>query len=47
MRATLTPNQIPWFETPIVYDIRAKPRSIASLTGTKGRDHRQFYTERA
>ena len=47
MRATLTPNQIPWFETPIVYDIRAKPRSIASLTGTKGRDHRQFYTKRA
>ncbi|KAG8904193.1 Prohibitin-2, subunit of the prohibitin complex (Phb1p-Phb2p) [Tulasnella sp. 403] len=27
---------IPWFETPIIYDIRAKPRSIASLTGTKG-----------
>ncbi|KAI0352675.1 hypothetical protein OH77DRAFT_1513212 [Trametes cingulata] len=26
---------LPWFETPIVYDIRAKPRSIASLTGTK------------
>jgi len=26
---------IPWFETPILYDIRAKPRSIASLTGTK------------
>ncbi|KAI0333788.1 proteolysis and peptidolysis-like protein [Cubamyces sp. BRFM 1775] len=26
---------IPWLETPIVYDIRAKPRSIASLTGTK------------
>ncbi|KAI0643123.1 band 7 family-domain-containing protein [Trametes meyenii] len=26
---------VPWFETPIVYDIRAKPRSIASLTGTK------------
>ncbi|KAF7314371.1 DNA mismatch repair protein 5 [Mycena kentingensis (nom. inval.)] len=26
---------IPWFETPIIYDIRAKPRSIASLTGTK------------
>jgi len=23
-------------ETPIVFDIRAKPRSIASLTGTKG-----------
>jgi len=26
---------IPWFETPIVFDIRAKPRNIASLTGTK------------
>ncbi|KAI0322343.1 band 7 family-domain-containing protein [Amylostereum chailletii] len=26
---------IPWFETPILFDIRAKPRSIASLTGTK------------
>ncbi|KAH9983339.1 band 7 family-domain-containing protein [Russula compacta] len=27
--------RIPWFETPVVFDIRAKPRSIASLTGTK------------
>ncbi|KAJ7175936.1 band 7 family-domain-containing protein [Mycena filopes] len=26
---------IPWFETPILFDIRAKPRSIPSLTGTK------------
>ncbi|KAF5369357.1 hypothetical protein D9758_002767 [Tetrapyrgos nigripes] len=26
---------LPWFEKPIVFDIRAKPRSIASLTGTK------------
>lgn len=26
---------IPWFETPILYDVRAKPRNIASLTGTK------------
>ncbi|TPX33591.1 hypothetical protein SmJEL517_g03529 [Synchytrium microbalum] len=26
---------IPWFESPIVYDVRAKPRNIASLTGTK------------
>ncbi|KAF8500823.1 hypothetical protein F5888DRAFT_1876892 [Russula emetica] len=26
---------LPWLETPIVFDIRAKPRSIASLTGTK------------
>lgn len=28
--------QIPWFESPIIFDIRAKPRNIASLTGTKG-----------
>ncbi|CEQ40153.1 SPOSA6832_01721 [Sporobolomyces salmonicolor] len=27
---------IPWFESPVVYDVRSKPRSIASLTGTKG-----------
>ncbi|AQZ17407.1 PHB2 (YGR231C) [Zygosaccharomyces parabailii] len=25
----------PWFETPIIYDVRAKPRNVASLTGTK------------
>lgn len=25
---------IPWFQTPIVYDVRAKPRNVASLTGT-------------
>ncbi|KAI9754057.1 MAG: cell division cycle- protein [Chaenotheca gracillima] len=27
--------KIPWFETPITYDVRAKPRNVASLTGTK------------
>lgn len=27
---------IPWVETPIIYDVRAKPRNVASLTGTKG-----------
>merc|ERR1712187_307889 len=27
--------RIPWIETPIIYDVRAKPRNIASLTGTK------------
>ncbi|SCU88891.1 LAME_0E01508g1_1 [Lachancea meyersii CBS 8951] len=26
---------IPWLETPIIYDVRAKPRNVASLTGTK------------
>lgn len=25
----------PWFDTPIIYDVRAKPRNVASLTGTK------------
>jgi len=27
--------RIPWFETAIDYDVRAKPRNVASLTGTK------------
>lgn len=27
--------RIPWFETPIDYDVRARPRTISSLTGTK------------
>ncbi len=26
---------IPWIERPITYDVRAKPRNIESLTGTK------------
>ncbi|EEA04880.1 prohibitin 2, putative [Cryptosporidium muris RN66] len=26
---------IPWFERPIIYDIRAKPRVLVSLTGSK------------
>lgn len=26
---------IPWLESPVIYDVRAKPRNIASLTGTK------------
>ena len=30
-----TSIQIPWFETPITYDVRAKPRNVSSLTGTK------------
>ena len=28
--------QVPWFEKAIDVDVRAKPRNIASLTGTKG-----------
>jgi hypothetical protein len=30
--------RVPWLETAVVYDVRAKPRNIPSLTGTKGRD---------
>ena len=26
---------IPWLQRPIIYDVRAKPRNVASLTGTK------------
>lgn len=26
---------IPWFQRPVIYDVRAKPRNVASLTGTK------------
>ena len=32
---TGTHLRIPWFETPIDYDVRARPRNVASLTGTK------------
>jgi len=31
-------DRIPWFQWPIIYDIRAKPRRIASPTGSKGAD---------
>ncbi|KAK9472378.1 PHB2 subunit of the prohibitin-like protein complex (Phb1p-Phb2p) [Dipodascopsis tothii] len=27
--------RMPWFETAVTYDVRAKPRNVASLTGTK------------
>lgn len=33
--STGTHLMIPWFETPVTYDVRAKPRNVASLTGTK------------
>lgn len=26
---------VPWLQRPVVYDVRAKPRNVASLTGTK------------
>lgn len=27
--------RLPWLETPVIYDVRARPRNVASLTGTK------------
>ncbi len=27
---------IPWLHKPIIFDIRTRPRSIPSITGTKG-----------
>uniref|UniRef100_A0A8C0BQ35 Prohibitin n=1 Tax=Buteo japonicus TaxID=224669 RepID=A0A8C0BQ35_9AVES len=29
------PRRIPWFQYPIIYDIRARPRKISSPTGSK------------
>ncbi|KAH0628577.1 hypothetical protein JD844_009917 [Phrynosoma platyrhinos] len=31
----LFPSRIPWFQYPIIYDIRARPRKISSPTGSK------------
>ena len=30
---------VPWFMKPIIYDVRAKPRMIQSMTGSKGAQH--------
>jgi len=29
--------RIPFFDVPIIYDVRAKPRSVQSLTGSRGK----------
>jgi len=31
-------HRIPWFQYPIIYDIRARPRKISSPTGSKGKN---------
>ena len=36
MYAEGTHIMIPWFEWPVIYDVRAKPKNIPSLTGSKG-----------
>jgi hypothetical protein len=30
--------RIPWVQTPHIMDIRTRPKTISSVTGTKGRD---------
>lgn len=35
MAATGTHFKLPWLEQEILYDVRAKPRNVSSLTGTK------------
>ncbi len=36
VRSEGTHIMIPWFQRPIVYDVRTKPRMIQSMTGSKG-----------
>ena len=33
---SIVPFRVPWFQYPILYDIRARPRIIKSPTGSKG-----------
>ena len=33
---------VPWLHKPIIFDIRTRPRSIPSVTGTKGREYDQW-----
>lgn len=41
--------RVPWLQSPNVMDIRTRPRSIASVTGTKGTRYQRlpFYNESA
>ena len=36
VRAEGTHILVPWFQRPIIYDVRTKPRMIQSMTGSKG-----------
>ena len=31
---------IPWFQRPIIYDVRARPRIVQAMTGSHGAHHR-------
>ena len=35
---------IPWLHRPIIFDIRTRPRSIPSVTGTKGTENEAIKT---
>ena len=39
LRIILLMFRIPWLQYPIIYDIRSRPRSISSPTGSKGKIH--------
>lgn len=37
---------IPWFERPIIFDVRTRPRAIKSVTGTRGEHGKADMSER-
>lgn len=39
--------RVPWFQYPIIYDIRSKPRKLSSPTGSKGMLTFELYTKAA
>ncbi len=34
---------IPWVQRPIIFDIRSRPRSVPSVTGSKGMEYFDFH----
>ena len=40
VRAEGTHLLIPWFQRPIIYDVRARPRIVQAMTGSHGAHHR-------
>lgn len=34
--------RVPWVQTPHIMDIRTRPRTISSVTGTKGKGQHQL-----
>ena len=38
--------RVPWLQTPNIMDIRTRPRTISSVTGTKGRTPQRSFASR-